>query len=270
MVRGGDALSGNVSISGAKNSALKLMAACLLAEGEILLDNVPDIADVPVMAELLGALGAPATRQPDGSWSVITGPDIVPVAPFELVEKIRASIVVLGPLLARCGRAEVALPGGDDFGPRPIDMHLRGFEAMGALVDIRHGAVHAVAIDGLHGADITLEFPSVGATENIVMAAVGACGTTVLDNAAREPEIADLCQFLILMGAKIDGVGSPTLTIHGCTLGELRPVRFTVVPDRVEAATYLAACAAAGGEITVEGARPEHMEMLLLKLTDMA
>lgn len=270
IVRAGGPLHGEVRISGAKNSVLKLMAAALLAEGDYEISNVPEIADVPVMAALLEAMGVTA-RQVGGPdrWHLSVPSELVPEAPFELVEKIRASIVVLGPLLARCGRAEVALPGGDDFGPRPIDMHLRGLEALGASFEIKHGAVHGVAPDGLRGADITLEFPSVGATENIVMAAISAKGTTVLDNAAREPEIADLCQFLTKMGAEIEGVGSPTLTVHGVPRSQLRGADHVTVPDRVEAATYLACCAAAGGELTVVGARPEHMEMLLVKLAAM-
>ena len=194
--------------------------------------------------------------------------EIVPEAPYELVERIRASIVVLGPLLARCGRARVSLPGGDDFGPRPIDMHLRGLEAMGASLELRHGYVEAVADGGLRGASITLEFPSVGATENILMAAVLAKGTTVLDNAAREPEIADLCAFLVAMGARLEGLGTSTLTVHGVT----RPTSArstTVVPDRVEAATYLAAVGVAGGEVELVRARADHMDMLLRKVREM-
>jgi UDP-N-acetylglucosamine 1-carboxyvinyltransferase len=270
VINGGRLLSGSVAIGGAKNSVLKLMAACLLTEGRFELRNVPDIADVSVMAELLGCLGVQSRQVgPSGVWELTTGGCEAPEAPFRLAERIRASIVVLGPLLARCGRASVALPGGDDFGPRPIDMHLSGLEALGARFELRHGAVHGFAPDGLRGAEVTLQFPSVGATENIVLAAVGARGVTVLDNAAREPEIVDLCQFLVAMGADIEGTGSSKLVVHGVALDSLRGVAHNVVSDRVEGATYLACCAAAGGEIEVRGARAEHMEMLLVKLSDM-
>jgi UDP-N-acetylglucosamine 1-carboxyvinyltransferase len=270
VVRSGAPLAGEVSISGAKNSVLKLMAASILANGTSTLDNVPGIVDVAIMSDLLVALGLQVRRDP-------VRPDrlhldrplgIVPIAPYELVERIRASIVVLGPLLARCGRARVSLPGGDDFGPRPIDMHLHGLEALGATFELRHGYLEARA-DRLYGAGITLEFPSVGATENIVMAAVHAIGTTVLENAAREPEIADLCHFLNAMGAKVEGIGSPTLVVHGVEPGSLVPVRHRVVPDRLEAATFLAAAALTGGELEIVGARADHMDMLLRKVTEM-
>jgi len=193
---------------------------------------------------------------------------VVPEAPYELVERIRASIVVLGPLLARCGHARVSMPGGDDFGKRPIDMHLSGLEAMGATFELRHGYIEGRA-EVMHGADITLDFPSVGATENILMAAVLAKGTTVIDNAAREPEIADLCHFLNAMGAQIEGMGAPTLVVHGVTPAELQSTNHRVVPDRIQAATYMAAVAACGGEVEVRGARAEHMEMLVRRLREM-
>ena len=189
-------------------------------------------------------------------------------APYELVERIRASINVLGPLLGRFGRVSLSLPGGDDFGSRPIDMHLKGLEAMGATFELHHGVVEARA-DRLHGADVTLEFPSVGATENILTAAVHAKGTTVIDNAAREPEIADLCHFLVGMGAQIEGIGSSTLVVHGVEPGELRATDHQVVPDRIQAATYLAAVAVSGGEVVLRGARADHMEMLLRRFHDM-
>jgi UDP-N-acetylglucosamine 1-carboxyvinyltransferase len=270
IVRAGAPLAGTVAVSGAKNAVLKLMAAAILADGTSVLDNVPAIADVAIMSDLLEAMGLSVRRDPvTPSVLVIERPpSLEPVAPYELVERIRASIVVLGPLLARLGWARVSFPGGDDFGPRPIDMHLRGLEAMGASFQLRHGYLEARA-EHLFGADISLEFPSVGATENIVMAAVHAKGTTVLENAAREPEIADLCHFLNAMGAKIDGIGSPRLEIHGVEQGSLVPVRHSVVPDRVEAATFLAAAAITGGELDIVNARPEHMDMLLRKVTEM-
>ena len=264
-MRPGPPLAGSVRIGGAKNSALKLMAASLLAEGDHTLHNVPHIADVETMCDLLCSMGVDTHR--DGETLGIHRPaDVVPEAPYELVERMRASIVVLGPLLAALGRAKVSMPGGDDLGSRPIDMHLRGLELLGATFDLAHGNIEARA-DQLVGTRILLEFPSVGATENIVMAAVRAKGTTVVENAAREPEIADLCDFLAAMGARIDGAGTSTIEIEG--VDALHPVEHSVVPDRIEAATFLAAVGVAGGEITVEGARADDMDMLLLKLRDM-
>jgi UDP-N-acetylglucosamine 1-carboxyvinyltransferase len=270
VIRGGGVLHGTVRVSGAKNSALKLIAAGLLIGERTTLREVPDIIDVPVMAELLGELGIVVRPQgPPGVWEMVPGQPTPPAVPSPLYERIRASIVVLGPLLARCGRAAVAPPGGDDFGPRPIDMHLSGLEALGATFDLRDGYIFGRAPDGLHGAAITLDFPSVGATENIAMAAVGAHGTTVLENAAREPEVADLLHFLVAIGADIEGIGTSKVVIRGRPVDEFGGTDHTVVADRVEAATFLAACAAAGGELTIERARPDHMEMLLVKLHDM-
>ena len=272
LVRPSGPLAGEVRIGGAKNSVLKLMAASLLAEGTYELTNVPGIADVGAMCELLAVMGVVSHRSattPDRLRLVVPS-EVVPEAPYELTERLRASIAVLGPLLARCGTARVSLPGGDDFGgPRPIDMHVRGLEALGATFELRHGELLASAVDGLRGADITLEFPSVGATENIVMAAVLAKGTTVLENAAREPEIVDLCRFLEGMGARLEGVGTPTLTVHGTAATELTGTTHSVVPDRLETATFLAAVGVAGGELHLAGARSEHLEMLLRKVTDM-
>ncbi len=263
-------LTGEVTVPGAKNSVLKLMAATLLADGRYELSNVPAIDDVATMGELLAALGVTShidTERPDVLVLENSGA-IVPEAPYDLVERIRASIVVLGPLLARCGVARVSMPGGDDFGKRPIDMHLKGLEALGATFQLRRGYIEAHA-DVLHGADITLDFPSVGATENIVMAAALAKGPTVLDNAAREPEIADLCFFLNSMGACIEGIGSPTLYIHGVPQSDLRPTSHSVVVDRVQAATYMAAVAACQGEVLVRGAQAEHMEMFIRRVREM-
>ncbi|MEO5901541.1 MAG: UDP-N-acetylglucosamine 1-carboxyvinyltransferase [Ilumatobacteraceae bacterium] len=261
-------LHGEVAVPGAKNSVLKLMAITLLAEGEYTLTNVPAIADVTIMGDLLTAIGVTSTSRRPGELTLVNTGRIHPVAPYELVERIRASINVLGPLLGRYGRVRLSLPGGDDFGSRPIDMHLRGLEAMGAEFEIKHGYVEAWA-DRLHGTDITLEFPSVGATENILTAAVHAKGTTVIDNAAREPEIADLCAMLTGMGAEIEGVGSSTLVVHGVEPGSLRPVDHEVVADRIQAATYLAATAIVGGEVVLRGARYEHMETLLRRFQEM-
>jgi UDP-N-acetylglucosamine 1-carboxyvinyltransferase len=267
-VRRGGPLRGEVTVPGAKNSVLKLMAATLLADGVYTLTNVPAIADVDTMSDLLAAIGVTTQRHGDDLMTMTSGPTITPVAPYELVERIRASINVLGPLLGRFGHVKLSLPGGDDFGSRPIDMHLSGLEEMGATFELRHGYVEARA-DRLLGADITFQFPSVGATENILMAAVHAKGTTVIDNAAREPEIADLCQMLISMGAEIEGVGSSTLAVHGVEPGSLRATTHRVVADRIQAATYLAAVAMNGGEVFVRDARGPHMDMLLRRFRDM-
>jgi UDP-N-acetylglucosamine 1-carboxyvinyltransferase len=267
-VRPSGPLRGTVRIGGAKNSALKLMAATLLAPGEYLLRNVPAIADVDCMSDLLGTMGCTVDRPDAHTVRVVRPASITPEAPYELVERMRASIVVLGPLLAREGRARVSMPGGDDFGSRPIDMHLRGLELLGARFTHAHGYIEGEA-PSLQGTAITLEFPSVGATENALMAAVLAKGTTVIDNAAREPEIWDLASFLNRMGARILGAGSSTITIEGVSPDELRGVEHTVVPDRIEAATFLAAVAIAGGEVVLEGARADHMDMLVQKLGDM-
>jgi UDP-N-acetylglucosamine 1-carboxyvinyltransferase len=265
IVRAGEPLRGTVAIGGAKNSVLKLMAATVLAEGRFVLHNVPAIADVEGMSDLLRSMGMSVERS--GHDLTIDRPaEIVPEAPYELVERMRASIVVLGPLLARVGRARVALPGGDDFGPRPIDMHLKALEQLGATFEQAHGFVEGRA-DRLVGTNLLLEYPSVGATENALMAAVLAKGVTVIDNAAREPEIADLASFLNRMGAQVLGAGSSTITIEG--VDELQPVEHAVVPDRIEAATFLAALGIAGGEITLEGARADHMDMLIEKLSEM-
>ena len=261
-VRAGGPLEGSVVIGGAKNSVLKLMAACLLAEGTFVIRNVPDIEDVAVMADVLRAMGVAVDRS-DDALVIERPPTIVPEARYELTEQLRASTAVLGPLLAGVGHARVALPGGDDFGPRPIDMHIAGLETIGCRFEISGGDVHAIA-DNLVGSPVLLEYPSVGATENVMMAAVRAKGTTVIDNAAREPEIADLAGFLNHMGAQIAGAGTSTIVVEG--VEELHPVEHTVVTDRIEAATFLAALGLAGGEITLVGARPDHMAMLCRKL----
>ncbi len=266
IVRPSGPLEGTVQINGAKNSVLKLMAASTLAEGTYLLHNVPAITDVVLMAELLEAMGMSVTRPTPTDLQIVRPATITPEAPYELVEKMRASIVVLGPLLASHGEARVAMPGGDDFGPRPIDMHLRSLELLGVQFESAHGYIHARA-ENLQGAMVVLDFPSVGATENVMMAAVRAKGETVIENAAREPEIADLGAFLSRMGAEITGAGSSTITVEG--VDHLDSVEHTVIPDRIEAATYLAAVGIAGGELTLEGARGDHMDMLCQKMGEM-
>ena len=261
-------LHGEVQVPGAKNSVLKLMAATLLAEGEFRLTNVPDIADVRTMCELLETLGMSTQRLDAHELLLINTGNITPIAPFELVDRIRASINLLGPLLGKYGHVDIAMPGGDDFGSRPIDLHVAGLEAMGAIFDLTRDGVKATA-SHLHGAQITLKFPSVGATENILMAAVLADGVTVIDNAAREPEIGDLCNMLNNMGANIAGVGTAKLTITGVAPSALHAVTHEVVHDRVQAATYIAAVAVTGGDVFVRGARAEHMEMLLNRYAEM-
>tara|TARA_Y100000768_G_scaffold33635_1_gene22087 strand:+ start:16686 stop:17933 length:1248 start_codon:yes stop_codon:yes gene_type:complete len=265
LVRGSGPLNGELHVGGAKNSALKLMAASLLAEGSTRLVNVPDITDVAIMTELLEAMGVEIQRT-GHSVDINVPNEIDPIAPYSLVERMRASIVVLGPLLARIGRARVAMPGGDDFGSRPIDMHLQGLEQLGARFSHEHGDINGEA-DRLIGAEVFLEFPSVGATENLLMASVLAEGVTIIENAAREPEITDLANFLSEMGGRIEGVGTSRLRIEG--VDKLNPVTYTVIPDRVEAATYLSALAVCGGQLRLEGARVDHMEMLLRKLEEM-
>jgi UDP-N-acetylglucosamine 1-carboxyvinyltransferase len=265
-VTGGARLAGEVSVVGAKNSVLKLMAAALLAPGETTIANLPAISDVTTMHELLGRLGCEVTESVHGrvdSVRVKVPERPTSDAPYELVRKIRGSICVLGPLLARTGRARVALPGGDAIGSRPLDMHFAGLERMGADIRTEHGYVVAEA-SGLRGATIWLDFPSVGATENILTAAALAKGTTVIDNAAREPEIVDLCKMLVSMGAQIDGLGSSTLEITG--VDELHSTDHVAVADRIVAGTWAFAAAATLGDVTVRNAHPEHLELALDKL----
>ena len=262
-------LRGEVLVPGAKNSVLKLMAACLLADGTFVISNVPGIVDVGIMADLLRAIGVDVDENPEYRVVSITNTgDLIPVAPFELVERIRASINVLGPLLTRCGEVSLSMPGGDDFGSRPIDMHIAGLEAMGAEFEITSDVVTA-RCDRLRGAEITFDFPSVGATENILTAAVLADGVTTIHNAAREPEIIDLCEFLNGMGAKVEGAGTSTLRIVGVERDSLRACEHETVPDRIQAATYIAACAVTGGELDLLNAQSVHMEMVLSRFRDM-
>ncbi|MGH9292557.1 MAG: UDP-N-acetylglucosamine 1-carboxyvinyltransferase [Acidimicrobiales bacterium] len=266
LVRPGGALSGSIAVNGAKNSVLKCMAACLLAPGRHRIENVPAITDVTIMADLLAAMGPVAEhrgRGREGALEVEVPDELKSDAPYELMEAIRASIVVLGPLLARQGRARISLPGGDDFGGRPIDMHLRAFEQMGAEFTSEHGYVEGRS-GRLVGTRIVFEFPSHTATDNVMMAAVLAKGTTVIENAAREPEVADLARMLRNMGARIEGEGTSRVEIEG--VDSLHPAAHVCLPDRVEAATFLSAVGLAGGEVLVEHARSEHMDMLIEKL----
>jgi UDP-N-acetylglucosamine 1-carboxyvinyltransferase len=263
-IAGPGRLVGEITVTGAKNSALKLMAAALLAEGATTLDEVPRIRDVDIMAELLRRLGCGV--EVDGRRLAVD----VPAEPgreadYDLVRRMRASISVLGPLLARTGEARVALPGGDNIGRRGLDMHVSGLERLGAEVESEHGYLVARAPSGLVGSTVWLDFPSVGATENLLMAAVLARGTTVIDNAAREPEIVDLATMLTRMGAKIDGIGTSTMEVHG--VDGLSPVSHTTVPDRIVAGTYALAAAMTQGDVVVRGAKPQHLEIVLDKLT---
>jgi UDP-N-acetylglucosamine 1-carboxyvinyltransferase len=254
-----------VQIGGAKNSILKLMAAALLAQGPSRLSGVPEITDVTVMAEVLESIGVQITRD-HSSLYIDTPATVTPVAPYELVEKMRASVVVLGPLLSRHGRARVSLPGGDDFGSRPINIHLKALSDLGAEFSSEHGYVEG-RCDRLVGARVVLEYPSHTATDNVLMAAVLAKGTTVIENAAREPEIGDLATFLRAMGARITGDGTSRIEIEG--VDELHPATHTAIGDRVEAATFLAAVGLAGGEVRLRGANAVHMDMFLEKLVAM-
>lgn len=264
MVTGGNRLSGEVAVGGAKNSVLKLMAATLLAEGTSTITNCPDILDVPLMAEVLRGLGA--TVELNGDVVRITSPDEPKYdADFAAVRQFRASVCVLGPLVGRCKRAKVALPGGDAIGSRPLDMHQAGLRQLGARCNIEHGCVVAEA-DHLRGAEIQLEFPSVGATENILMAAVVAEGVTTIHNAAREPDVVDLCAMLNQMGAQISGAGTSTMTITG--VDRLYPTEHRVIGDRIVAATWGIAAAMTHGDISVTGVDPQHLQLVLHKLHD--
>lgn len=266
---GGGRLKGEVTVTGAKNSVLKLMAASLLAQGKTTISNVPDIADVDIMADLLMRLGCVVDLKNkangDGTVSIDVPATPSHRADYELVRKMRASINVLGPLVARIGIAEVALPGGDAIGSRGLDFHIKGLESLGALAHIEHGYVIAEAPHGLTGAEIELDFPSVGATENLMTAAVLAKGITTIHNAAREPDIVDLCNFLVSMGAKIEGIGTPIITITG--VEKLNPTSHRTITDRIIAGTWAFAAVMTQGDITIHGAVAEHMEVMLDKLT---
>ncbi|QLY32148.1 UDP-N-acetylglucosamine 1-carboxyvinyltransferase [Nocardia huaxiensis] len=262
LVTGGSRLVGEVAVGGAKNSVLKLMAAALLAEGTTTITNCPDILDVPLMADVLRGLGCDVTVDHE-TVVIVTPTEPKYHADFPAVTQFRASVCVLGPLMARCKRAVVALPGGDAIGSRPLDMHQQGLRLLGATSEIEHGCLVARA-EELQGARIRLDFPSVGATENILMAAVLAEGETVIDNAAREPEIVDLCNMLARMGAKISGAGTSVLTIEG--VEKLSPTTHRVIGDRIVAATWGIAAAMTQGDVRVTGINPKHLSLVLDKL----
>jgi len=266
-VEGGHPISGEVHVGGAKNSALKLMAATIMAPGVTTLTNVPNISDVHVMGKVLKRLGATIDVVDEHTLVIDTSSVDKWETPYELVAKMRASTAVLGPLLARFGRAVVAMPGGCNIGARKIDLHILGLEALGVDFRVTHGNIHATTPNGIIGNSVTLEFASVGATENLMMASVHAKGTTVIDNAAREPEIVDLANMLNEMGAKIRGAGTPLIEIEG--VGELHPVKHHVVGDRIEAGTFLVAGAIAGGPVHVTGFDPNHLGLVLKKFEAM-
>ena len=265
IIEGGRRLEGEVVLSGAKNSALKLMAASLLADTPSVITRVPRIADVDTMAEMLRALGA-GVRFAGDELTIDPADPLNDTAPYELVRTMRASIIVMGPMVARLGRAVIAMPGGCNIGPRRIDFHIRGLERLGARVETDHGYIR-VSSDGLVGATVPLDYPSVGATENLLMAATAAQGVTVIENAAREPEIGDLAAFLTSMGAHIEGAGTSTIRVYG---GQpLHGARHRVIADRIEAGTYLAAGLATCGEVTVRGLEPRNLGIFLTKMRAM-
>jgi UDP-N-acetylglucosamine 1-carboxyvinyltransferase len=265
IIEGEQRLAGSVRIGGAKNAALPILAATLLGKGSCTLTNVPRVVDVFTMSKLLAHLGARVEANGD---RITVSVDEISLcrAPYKLVKTMRASVLVLGPLVARYGEAVVALPGGCAIGARPINLHLTALELMGAQITIEHGNVHARVLDRLRGARIYFDVSTVTGTENIMMAACLADGTTVIENAAREPEIADLAQFLITRGARISGAGTDVITIQG--VPALHGADHEIIPDRIETATYLVAGAITKGDVTVERCRPDHSEALLAKLRE--
>ncbi len=264
IVKGGAILQGEVKASGAKNSALKMLFATLLAEGEHVFHNVPDLADIKSAIALLESLGCQARRENKTIRVMVSRPSTFE-AHYDLVRKMRASILCLGPLVAKYGQAQVSLPGGCAIGSRPIDIHLEGLRALGAEIQLSNGYVYATA-KRLKGTHILFDFPTVGGTENVMMASSLAEGTTIIENAAKEPEIVDLANYLNKMGAKISGAGTSILRIEG--VERLQPAEHTVVPDRIETGTLLIAGAITGGEVTVTNCVPDHIEALILKMRE--
>ena len=268
IIHGGHELHGRVKISGAKNAVLPIIAATLLAQDKLcVLDEVPYLNDVCTIAEVLRQLGAKVDFNRQQHTLFVDSTVLKTVdAPYDLVRKMRASFVIMGPLLARYGKAKISMPGGCAIGTRPIDLHLKGFEALGAEIEIGHGFISATAPNGLKGTSIYLDFPSVGATENIIMAACMAEGQTILENAAQEPEIIDLANFLNIMGAKIRGAGTNVIKITG--VPKLIGHNYTIIPDRIEAGTYMVAVAMTGGDIYIENAISEHLKPVIAKLNE--
>lgn len=266
VIQGGQPLYGNVSISGAKNAALVLIAASIMAEGETILDNVPKICDVEVMIKILNEMGVEAYWNEDKSLSIKPPQGSVKTqTPYELAKMLRASNLFLGALLGREGEAVVSLPGGCDIGSRPMDLHLKGVQALGAEIEIEHGYIYT-HVTQIGGARIYLDFPSVGATENIMMMASKTPGQSIIENAAKEPEIVDLANFLNSMGAKIRGAGTDLIKIEGVSV--LKAGRYSIIPDRIEAGTYMIAAAISGGEVMVENVIPTHLHPIIAKLQE--
>lgn len=268
VIHGGNPLRGRVKIGGAKNAVLPIIAAALLgSRGVSVLDDVPALEDVYTISSVLRSLGVKADYSAAEHRLTIDASKIETLAaPYELVRKMRASFLIMGPLLAREGRAEISLPGGCAIGTRPIDLHLKGFEALGANIEITQGAIHASAPNGLKGARIYFDFPSVGATENVMMAASCAEGQTILENPALEPEIVDLANYLNVMGAHIRGAGTNQIKIDG--VPQLSAADYTIIPDRIEAGTYMVAAAMTGGDVFIENAISEHLKPVVAKLTE--
>jgi UDP-N-acetylglucosamine 1-carboxyvinyltransferase len=264
IIRGGRSLQGEIAVSGAKNAALPIMAATLLAPGQYALDNVPELRDVRSMAHLLRIIGAKVERKQQQLIIDTTNADFAE-APYEIVKTMRASIYVLGPLLARFHRARVSLPGGCAWGPRPVDYHIKGMQQLGAQIELENGYILAKTATGLRGGDISFAIPSVGATGNVLMAASLAQGETRINNAAMEPEITALIDFLTAMGAKITGRGTPRLLISG--VGSLHPINSRIISDRIEAGTFLTAVTACRGEVTVKNAQAEHLDEVVSNIT---
>jgi len=262
-IRGGVPLAGEVRISGAKNAALPIMCAALLSSKRLTLANMPRLMDVRTMARLLGQMGVEVRAEADGRMELEAARLAEPTAPYDLVKTMRAAVLVLGPLLARCGQARVSLPGGCAIGLRPVDQHVKGLQAMGATIAIEHGYMHASA-QRLRGARIVMDMVTVTGTENLMMAATLAEGTTLIENAAREPEVVDLARCLLAMGARIDGAGSDVIRIDG--VASLHGAQHTVMPDRIETGTYLAAAAATCGHVRLLGAAPDTLDATLEKL----
>lgn len=266
LIEGGVTLKGELRASGAKNSALKMLAAALLADEPVVISNVPHLRDITTMIELLGSLGVEVVIDEKMNIEIHANTIKSFKAPYDLVKTMRASFNVLGPMLAHYGQAEVSLPGGCAIGPRPVDQHLRGLEALGAQIEMSDGYVHAKTNGRLKGGHVYFDFSTVGGTEHIMMTAALAEGTTVMENCAREPEIVDLADFLNRMGAQVEGAGSDTITITG--VESMRGCSHRVIADRVETGTYLIAAAATGGRVKVRDANPEHLEVVLEKLKE--
>lgn len=258
-------LKGRIKIDGAKNAVLPIMAASILANDTCILEDIPNLRDVEVMSEVLRSLGSDVSDIKDGTIEIKNGESLLCEAPYELIQKMRASFYVMGPLLAKKGRARISMPGGCAIGARPIDLHLKGFSALGAEIELGHGYVEAKA-DKLIGTTIYLDFPSVGATENIMMAATLAEGITTIENAAEEPEIIDLANFLNKLGANVKGAGTDTIRISG--VESLGGTTHTVIPDRIEAGTYMIAAAMTNGDVTIENVVPSHLKPIIAKLRE--